>query len=159
MALAMVRQLQWVAPGGWRWRVASIMALTFSGGMDGLRPRPFSILVRALSPSRAKRSRQSKTVGRLTPRVLAMVRLGTPSAAIRITLARRATPWGVLGARRQPSRTRRWSSATSKGAADSHMLEAYWRPPPIVKLFLGRYTRSLVERWSRARALMVRLAG
>src|SRR5215469_1866779 len=101
------------------------MALTFSGPMEGFRPRPFSILVRALGPPLAKRSLQSRTLGRLTPTVLAMVRFGIPSAAIRITLARRARPCGVLGARRQASSTRRWSSVTGSGAADAHIETAY----------------------------------
>src|SRR5262245_57581474 len=96
------------------------MALTFSGPIEGFRPRPFSILVSALGPPRPKRSLQSRTLGRLTPTVLAMVRFGIPSAAIRITLARRARPCGVLGARRQPSSTRRSSSVMGSGAADVH---------------------------------------
>src|SRR5262244_61939 len=114
-----------MAPGGVLCRVASIMALTFSGPIEGLRPRPFSILVRALGPARPKRSLQSRTLGRLTPTVLAMVRFGIPSAAIRITLARRARPCGVLGARRQPSSIRRWSSVMERGAADAHIETAY----------------------------------
>src|SRR5215469_13642086 len=101
------------------------MALTFSGPMEGFRPRPFSILVRALGPPRPKRSLQSRTLGRLTPTVLAMVRFGIPSEAIRITVARRARPCGVLGARRQPSSTRRCSSVMVSGAADAHTGTGY----------------------------------
>src|SRR5262249_48207505 len=81
--------------------------------------------VRALGPPLAKRSLQSRTLGRLTPTVLAIVRFGIPSAAIRITLARRARPCGVLGALRQASSTRRWSSLTRSGAADAHIETAY----------------------------------
>jgi len=41
-ALAMVRQLQWVSPGGVSWSVASTIASTFAAGIDGSRPRPLA---------------------------------------------------------------------------------------------------------------------
>src|SRR5215472_9201163 len=54
-----------------------------------------------------------------------MVRFGIPSPATTTTLARRARPCGVLGARRQASSTRRWSLVTGSGAADAHIETAY----------------------------------
>src|SRR5262249_20292346 len=126
------------------------MALTFSGPIEGLRPRPFSILGRALGPARPKRSLQSRTLGRLAATVVRAVRLRIPSAAVRVTLARRARAGGVLGARRQPSSSRRWSSVRESGAADAHIDRAYMGSRLLVNLFLGRYTAPL-PREPRAR--------
>jgi hypothetical protein len=41
--LAMVRQLQWVMPKGWVWRVASMSASRLAWSMRSLRPRPGAI--------------------------------------------------------------------------------------------------------------------
>jgi hypothetical protein len=96
LGLAIVRTLQCVAPGGVVWSVASTTALIFSAPIIGLRPgRGFSKESPG-TPPRAKRSRQSRTVGRLTPTSRAMAPFGRPAAASRMIRARCASFCGVL---------------------------------------------------------------
>ncbi len=100
----MVRTVQWVAPAGVVWRVASTTSWMRSGLNSGLRPGRGRSRSRPGTPAAAKRARQSSTVGRLTSTACAMARLGIPSLANRMMRARWATFWGVV-----PARTR-WAS-------------------------------------------------
>ena len=111
-ARAMVRQLQWVAPGGVVWVVAATIALTLAAEIVGLRPRPGLVWVSACGPPAAKRSRHRITVGRLTDSWRAIALLDSPAAAMSTRRARMATLCGVPWAATQRSKTRRCSVET-----------------------------------------------
>ncbi len=71
-ALAIERQLQWVAPGDVVCVVACTICVIFAAEIVGLRPRPGIVSVNACTPPRANRRRHMITVGRLTPSVRAI---------------------------------------------------------------------------------------
>jgi len=94
-ALAIVRQLQCVSPGGTVWVVAATIALTLAAEIVRLRPRPGRTSVRAAGPPAAKRARHMITVGRLTDSWRAIALLDSPAAAMSTMRARSATLCGV----------------------------------------------------------------
>ncbi len=111
-AFAIVRQLQWVSPGGTVCVVAATIALTLAAEIVGLRPRPGRTSLRAAGPAAAKRWRHMITVGRLTDRRRAIALFDSPAAAMSTMRALMATLCGVPWAATQRSRTRRCSVET-----------------------------------------------
>ena len=112
-ALAIVRQLQCVSPGGVVWVVAATIALTLAAEIMGLRPRPGRTSVRAAGPPLAKRWRHMITMGRLTDSWRAILLFDSPVAARSTMRALMATLCGVPWAATQRSRTRRCSAETT----------------------------------------------
>jgi len=76
------------------------------------------------------------TVERLMPSPSAIRLFAAPAPAIRMSRARRAMFWGVLGARIQRSRIWRCSGETDRACALVHMPPAYADHPPVVYSFV-----------------------
>lgn len=91
---AIVRQLQWVCPGGVECSVSSTISAIFPGGIDGLRPRPLPTFPHLASPSAWKRCRQARTDTAVVPNSAAILVLATPSAAASNAFARTTSRCG-----------------------------------------------------------------
>ena len=114
---AIVRQLQCVSPGGVSCKVKRTISSTFTGGIDGLRPRPGRTLENPFSPSSTNRSRQFTTVVGETPTALAIRVFANPSEAITRAVARCTSRCGAVCERINFSSTDRCSSLTASGGA------------------------------------------
>jgi len=125
-ALAIERQLQWVAPGGVSCKVECTMACTWSAVISGLRPRPGRTAPTESKPSVRNRARQSNTVGRLMPSAVAMRLLATPSPAISNALAWDTTRCGAVALRAHISSVLLSSASSGSGAAGWFMPTAYY---------------------------------
>ncbi len=133
-ALAIVRQLQCVWPGGLLCVVACTIASILAAEIDGLRPRPGRVSVSACGPPSANRARHRITVGRDTPSRRAILLLATPAPASNTIRARSATPCGVVGALTQRSSSARCSSETTVAGVPA-MLGTLHQHRIAVKLF------------------------
>ena len=121
LRLAIVRQLQCVSPAGLERNVALTIWATFSGPICGLGPRPGLTAANPPDPSSTNRSRVAITVERLRPLPRAISEFDRPSAASKITHARRARPCGVASAATHRSNVTRSLSKSSIGAAASDL--------------------------------------
>ena len=95
----MVRQLQCVCPGGVVCNVASTIASTISGGIDGFAPRPGRTRPNLFNPSSANRCRHDLTDVADTPNSAAIRSLATPSTASNNARARSTSRCGADCAR------------------------------------------------------------
>src|SRR5664280_1073331 len=120
-ALAIVRQLQCVSPGGFSCSVASTMAVTFSSGIAVLRPRPGFTFPNFFNPSSANRARQDVTLVGDTPSSHAIAVLASPRAASSSALARVTSRWAAVCDLASFSRISRWPLVIVSGAVAGRM--------------------------------------
>src|SRR6266542_3160326 len=128
---AMERVDQWVSPFGFVLVVRRMTSATFCAGMEGLRPRPPSILVRAGGPSWENRRRHRITVGRDTPTSAETPLFDRPLAAARMIRARVTMLWGVLPLLTHRSRSRWSSSEIATARAGCHTATPYRPTLPL----------------------------
>lgn len=103
-ALAMLRQLQCVSPGGFSSKVSRTISATFSAGIDAFRPRPSRTCANFARPSCSKRSRHARTVTADTPTSDAIRLFATPSAASSNARARPTSRCGEVVDFTKPSK-------------------------------------------------------
>src|SRR6266568_871799 len=125
VALAIVRQLQWVCPSGSLCNVRSTTCAIFSTGIDGLRPRPLRTSPKSTIPRCANSARHASTVGRDTPTTSAISTFDTPSAANSNARARCTTRNDNVCERASASNTSRWPSVTSNASA-ARLMNRYY---------------------------------